>query len=503
MKKYRHVLLGSAIAGALAYMFMLTNKLPNHDDLACMFTKGASLSSGRWGLDIISFIFPDLSMPWIYGVLSILMLAAANCMLVDLFSIKNKILQFLTGALIVTYPSMIGTFGYMFTAAPYAVAFWMAVAAAYIVCKCRKRMIPVGMLLMIFSISIYQAYLAVAAAVLIVYAVYRIIATDDSIRSIVARGAFSVIYLIVSLGMYWIITNLLWVVSGETLGAYASGAMTFSFGSILSAVGDAYIEFFHIIFHRKHGLIVSTVSHYLHLICIALLCIELVLWAIRKKDLARTLLLAALLLILPLGENLMYIFVAHYSIHTLVLYSHAITYVLIAVVIEQGQHTMFRKLIGKVHALSLDAAVIGLTIILSCNIFCANQAYLQMHLAYENMYSFASTVVSGLQNTPGYTAESPVALVGDYPEQDFYASNFDSFHELTGITPIDPNTYSIEHFFTLYTGVSLNLVPVDECRAIRLSEGFASLPAYPDYGCITEIDGVFVVKMSDISPIPR
>ena len=65
-KEYKIPFLTALIVGALAYMFAFTNKLINHDEACSLFAKGAGISSGRWGLDVISLIFPDYSMPWIY-----------------------------------------------------------------------------------------------------------------------------------------------------------------------------------------------------------------------------------------------------------------------------------------------------------------------------------------------------------------------------------------------------------------------------------------------------
>ena len=496
-KQYRYVILGSLIAGFLAYTFMITNKLPNHDDLSAIFTKGATLASGRWGLSILSFFFPDLSMPWIYGVLSLLILTTANCLLINLFSIRNAILQFLTAALIITFPSQTGTFGYLFTAVPYAIAFLTAVTAAYIVCKCSLHMTPVGMLLMIFSISIYQAYLSIAATILVVYAIYRVVATNDSVQTIIAKSSFAAIYLIVSLGIYWGSTKLVFWLSGQNLGTYASDAFTFSFRSIGDGIINAYWAFFNVIRYRKYGLITSGMSHYAHVICAALLCIQLFLWIVQKRKLVRTFFLAALVLILPMAVGLLFLFVSPYSIHTLVLYSYSIIYILISVIIEQGQRITLKQILGKLHSLSLDMTVIGLGIILTWNIFCANQAYLKMHLAYENLHSFTTSIVTHLQSTPGYTADSKVALVGNYPEQDFYFDNFSNLWELTGTASIDPNTYSIGRFFSLYTGVRVNLVSNELCQSVMSNEAFSAMPAYPDYGYIAVIDDIFVIKLSN------
>ena len=68
-------LAASLIAGFLAYTFSFTNKLLNHDEAYSLFMKGATVESGRWGLGGIDLIFPNFSMPWIYGVLTIAFMA--------------------------------------------------------------------------------------------------------------------------------------------------------------------------------------------------------------------------------------------------------------------------------------------------------------------------------------------------------------------------------------------------------------------------------------------
>ena len=53
--------LASFAAGLLAHGYAFTNKLVNHDEVESLFGKGATITSGRWGLEAIKFIFPDAS----------------------------------------------------------------------------------------------------------------------------------------------------------------------------------------------------------------------------------------------------------------------------------------------------------------------------------------------------------------------------------------------------------------------------------------------------------
>ncbi len=118
--------------GLLAYGFCMLNKIPVGDDLVGLFSKGATTVSGRYGLELLRLVMPDVSMPWIYGLMSILMLSAAVCLIVRLFEIKSQVLQVLLAGVFVSFPAEAGTMLYMFTATPYALALLLTVAGVWL-----------------------------------------------------------------------------------------------------------------------------------------------------------------------------------------------------------------------------------------------------------------------------------------------------------------------------------------------------------------------------------
>ena len=95
-------LLTSFCVGFLTYTFAFTNKLVNWDDISYLFSKGATIDSGRWALPLMSWIFPDYSMPWIYGVISIVIMAVAICVLIQELQIENNALQALFSGLVIS-----------------------------------------------------------------------------------------------------------------------------------------------------------------------------------------------------------------------------------------------------------------------------------------------------------------------------------------------------------------------------------------------------------------
>ena len=153
------------IAGLLAHGFAFSNKLVNADEIATLFGKGVTAGSGRWGLELSRLLFPDISMPWIYGILCLLFLSTASCLLLRVLKIHTPLLRLLLPALIVSFPAQTATFSYMFTSPSYALAFLLAAASLRLTeGKGRYRFLAGGALL-VLSVGTYQAYISLVSSV--------------------------------------------------------------------------------------------------------------------------------------------------------------------------------------------------------------------------------------------------------------------------------------------------------------------------------------------------
>ena len=188
---YKYVIGSSLLTALCTYLFIFTNKFPNYDDLKFLFGKGYSLTSGRWGLDLLARVLPNYSMPWLHGMLSILLLTLSVCLIVDIFQIKSITLQCLLAALIISFPSEIGTMLYMFTSSSYAVAFLLSVLSVFLFEKKGLYLKILAGIMLILSLSIYQAYIAVAASFLVLRIAQRLLLSEEQ-----------PLYIIISQGVY-------------------------------------------------------------------------------------------------------------------------------------------------------------------------------------------------------------------------------------------------------------------------------------------------------------
>ena len=497
--KYRYVILGTLITGFLAYTYLFTNKIPNHDDLLGMFGKGSTVSSGRFGLGLMSYVFPDISMPWIYGVLTLIIITVGNCLLVKIFQIQNTVLQFLLGGIIVSFPSQIGTMAYMFTATSYAVAYVLSILAVYFIVNAKQKRIYIliAALCLVGTLSIYQAYLSITVSVLILYLVYELLNNQGNARELFIQGIAFVCFLLFSLILYY---SLMWLTlsfNQNNMNGYASSKINLGKESIFSCIKKIYETFYLVFRYRRYNLVSSRLSLYLHPALCILSGLQILIYMLRNKNIAKTALMIFLLAVLPMGINCILLIVKEGAVHTLTCFAYISLYLLFALLVEHGQFYVIGKdYLNKLHSLSLECIVVGMALIAMGNVYRANEAALGQYLSYENLLSFTTSAMTQVQQMPEYTPETKISCVGNYEMPAFY-SHFNDAWETMGYSTLTPNTHYMGAFMEYYTGFQVNWVDPSECIAQIGIDQFNQLPCYPERGSIAYIDDIIVIKVGN------
>lgn len=493
LRAFRIPFFSALLFGFLAYGFAFTNKLINHDEAHSLFMKGGTVTSGRWGLGALDAVFPNYSMPWIYGILTIFLVAGAVCLMTHLFCIRRPLLQVLLAGSVMVFPSIIGLFGYMFTSCSFALAFLLAVAAAALVHENKFRYFLAAGCCMVLSLSIYQSYVSVTAALLVLVLIRRVL-TGTKPLTVLRQGVFYVAFLVASLIAYYLSTQIVLKITGTELSAYASGNFTFSLSGILAGAGAAYRNFLRFFTEGFCGLIPTGFSRKLHLLLGALTLGLLLLLGIRKKLTAGSaLLLAVLTGVLPLAVNCMYMITAPESIHTLVLYSFVVFYVFGLMVTDLALEELPGTLLRLVGANGVTGI---LALVILINTYVANEAFLNLHLRYENAYAFYSALAADIKLQPEFTEDTKLAVIGNYRQPDFYPEQFEHIHTITGVYGFVPDNYSAESFLTYYVGFPVPFASYEETAAIRDTAEYARMPVYPYYGSMKFFGNILVVKLS-------
>ena len=498
IKEFKAPLISAFVVGMMCYVYAFTNKLVNHDEVYNLFEKGATVTSGRWGLGALDIVLPNYSLPWVNGILTLFFITIACCIIINILSIQNKTLQALLSGCIIAFPSLIGTMAYMFTSSAFGLSFLLAVLAVWFVCKHKRSFLILALGCMVASLSIYQSYISISASLLVIVLIRELL-QEENILTILRRGILYVCFLIAALALYYAATEVALYLKDEVLNSYASANISFSLASISTAIVTAYQTFFRFISEGYHGLIPTIFSKLLHLILMSVTVILLLLRLtyLGKSDFFRILLLFTLILLIPLAVCCMYLFTTPESVHTLVLYGFICVYAFITVVADLCIGDDYKPRIQQlVKTLSVNILSLALFSIILCNIFLANEIWLNLQLRYENAYAFYSSVLSDLRTCPEFTEDMPIAVIGRPRDPEFYAEEFPFCEVLTGTKGFKPDSYSREKFFTYYLGIELPFLPDYRCEEMATNPEIVQMPCYPYYGSVQVVDNTIVVKLS-------
>ena len=168
-------------------------------------------------------------------------------------------MQVLAAGLILTFPSLTGTFGYLFTASSYGVAFLLAVLSVWFLQRSSLWYWLGAVVCMVLSLSIYQSYISLTAALLVLVLIRQLLAGEDA-AAVFRRGVGYVLFLILSLGLYFGLTQLILKLKHIQMVSYAADSVTFNFRSLPGNLVLAYQSFVRNFREPAFGLIPTAFS---------------------------------------------------------------------------------------------------------------------------------------------------------------------------------------------------------------------------------------------------
>ena len=506
---------GAFGAGLLIHLYMLVNKLPNHDDILGLFIANDSTFSGRWFLSVPSAISSSLSIPWITGLLALLWLSLAAVCTVRMLRIRKPSLILLTSAVMASFPSVYYTLCYLFTADAYLFALLLAALGAYLSDRYRVGFLAGGVCIGL-SLATYQAYVFFAVSLFAIsmlrYLLFDPAAGWKSALSKLARYAAAL-----ALGalVYRVGLSLSLAIKDISLKTYMGldSAGSVSVKDALSRIPLAYGQMLalckgntELLPGRAFGATLTFA-----LAAAALLALVAI---VRMRGPQRAFRAACALLILgllPLCVNGI-LLVSTMGLHPLMQYPVCLIYAL-AVVLYDGLAAArkaedapttratpvfgyARMLLGYALALSMAGNVFLWAVD-------ANQTYLALELKFDNMMSLATRMVDRVEQTPEYVPdETPVWYTGTLSDANYGAVKSEAFArasatDMTGrewnYTTLMNNLY-FSAFVNHYIGVTF-VVPEDETAyAAMETDAYKAMPYFPYPGSVKMIDGIIIIN---------
>ena len=500
------VFCSSFILTLLVHLYMFTHKFLNHDDVHGLYSDCAfGLSSGRWFLQTVCGWTGDFSSAWLNGVVGALFLALAVVFLVRLFRIRHHLSAVLLAVCMAAFPALASTYSYMFCAPQYLFALALAVIGAYLIRKETWLSNIAGVIALAFSMGCYQSYICFAVMLLVVCVILDLLESRyendwkrpffTGLKYCGALAAGVVLYFLILKYQLWKTGTVL----SDYHGMSSMGQLTPSV--LLTRIGNAYNGFF--AFFTNESLLFPENFPTLILIMVIGLTLVAVGCIVKQRIYRHPLTLILLLLLIgifPLASSLMFIMADAEFVHT-VMYYPMVGLLLLPILaldripVGHGQNAAgvwFGR--GKI---LLVAVLFVMQLLLSHQcILVTNQAYFCMDMTYENAYAYFVKLTTKIEMMEDYESAKPVALIG-YATQDTYVPDM----ELTGVLAGNAalNMYSRDRFLTYFLGEYYPAVSDAVRDELQQTQEFAEMPVYPQDGSIREINGVIVVKVSNVS----
>ena len=473
---YKLPFIATLLFGLAAHAFAMTNKLPFDDEAIYLFGKGTTTESGSYGLELLRLIMPDYSMPWIYGLISLLLISAAVCVIIKLFDIKSRVLQVLLGALFITFPAETGTLGYMFTAAPYALALFLSAVAVYSYSRRTRGGLIAALVMLAFSCSIYQGYFSFAASLCVLMMISRLVSGEDA-ETVLVSGLRMLAMLAAALLLYGAVI----LFFSKLLDYPVLSGVVNSSQSIPMRIAVAYSAYIKTILCGYFGYVRGTASRLAHIALLIVMAVLIVRGEVKRHDIRHSLLLALCLFLFPLSCYCLYI-------HALALYSFASLYILAAIIIDRAEPGW------KLRPDAVAAAAMAVVIV--CNTYFANEFSLYSYLMKENVTSFYTSLLTQVYETPGFAEGTELALIGEPPEFPVERNACYTRDEFTLLgNPVDSSAIA-PFIIRYYIGSDIPLADDDTVAALKDTAEFAEMPVYPYCGSVRMIDGTVVVRLS-------
>ena len=489
-------IISTYLIGLMAHGMAIFNKISYHDDF--LRVSSAGLACGRWGglvYDLVARLFfkDFLSTPVLFGLVALSFFSLSAYLICVLFEVKKIITAILVSGLLVAFPAVTSTFGYMIMIHTYSLSIFLTVFSAFVICKAADYRISIPMcFIMSFAIGIYQATIATAITVFLGYMILCAFKKEDyTYKSLIK----DLIYYVINSGcffvLYIVVLKILLYVFGEELSEY-QGINSMAEGGIFvyfSRVMIAYKQFF-IPERGNEADLYPFYIRYFYFICILLVLFSffIIMRAKFSRIVERCIYCIILIAAIPIAIEFIYIMVDANITHvySIMLYSHVFSFI-ICIILSEKVLTISRETISYMNRLLSLGCVI---IVLVFYVRFANICYTKALVMQEEAKSYFTTLIGRIQSTEGYTMDLPVMYVndGDKRVDDTDITNF----ELIVIPPYWDysivNTYSWREFMRIWCGYMPKEVEVKDIPEID------SMPRYPDEGSIRVIDGIIVVN---------
>lgn len=496
------------VMGLMAHLYQFTNKLYNYDELHVMpagYGTGAEL--GRWFLKIMgdkgAVQFGNYSIPLLYGMVSLLLIAVSAALVTDLFQMQSRVFSAMLGGFMAVFPTVVCTFYFMFTSIFYFIALLFSVLAAWLIVKFPRNILAhmAAVILIACATGTYQAYFPNTVCLLLLTVIMHCAKEEERTWKEILFTALRYLgVLIAGLIGYLVVNKVLLAKWGVTMlsyqGADAMGQLTA--GEIFRALKTCYKNF--LTLGSAYVCALNPTVYVKKCFIIIMLMFAVGLFAKlfgEKGCIIKKIFMAVGFALIPVGTFLIQVMVPNGWVYTLMVYPVVFVPIFMLVWTDHFTVAFDKKQILK-KAMQWVATVVSVVMI-GIYIWYANGCYLsQEYTKYHDM-AYYEVMVTQIKSLDGYKDEMPLALIGNTitDETDKMGSMMQNTFGMDGKSESHISSYSKVSIMTKLLGFAPDFLGYEEIVELMGTDEVQAMPCYPDDGSIQIVDDVVVVKLSE------
>lgn len=520
--------LSALLVGFIAHITVLTNHLFNHDSVLYVLIDPHTtfgIQQGKWfSLPVGLFTLGTIVAPAAVLTIGLLLLAITAALTVSILKLQSSIWAAVTGAFLVLFPSVMCTNVYLSTSTFFS-ALLLATAAVYVTIRYRYGLWP-GILLLTVSCGTYSVYIGYAAGLFLILEIIALLEGKQSIKEILLNGLKYLFVLALSAVLYYVVLQIALRMTGTTLMDYRGidEVGHFSLSSLFSVTVEAYRKVYYFFYYGLHLYRSSfhieplfRVMNWATGLLAAVFSLAIGLKNKIWKSIPRILLTVVLVLLFPLAIHAIAVLGQNASTHWIMIYPFVLVYVYMVFCADRIESSFQQQSTGVtpkkatkvfVRVFAFAALVVSFLLIRQWYLT-TNQGYEYLRLTNENTYTAGVLLVDDMRETNGYTGDTPVLFAGSgapeafqYKTGDFVQITSDIGVGYTGLNGAIIDNTRLTYFLRNFVGVSIPYADAETGARLSALPEVKAMPIYPAAGSIALIDGILVVKLSDITPAP-
>lgn len=498
-RKLKTAFISVIILGLMAHLYCWIDYNYSHDSaLTFIQTDGIwQVSIGRYLQPLYVLIRGELYSPVVIGALSLLFLGISTYYLTEIFEINKTSGIVLTAGVLST--NSVITFSsatYIYLLDIYMFALMCSIIAVYL-CKKYKYGWIASVFLLTISMGLYQSYWQVGIAVLLFTLIFDIL-KNEKFKKIFMKALKYLAVLLGSCVLYYVGNKIALayyhVTPADSYNSITALKDLIHFENIMGLVKGTYkyvINFFinPKIFHVGLVRITSIISFVFSLV--------MIIWISLKNNikLLNWILLILLLILIPLGGNIVYI-IAQGTEHDLMVYSFFISYIYLLALCELAKNEKTKIFVRSYEI----TAICCVSILVFNSIIFSNQIYVKKRAEFKFTYSTFERIIGRIESIDNYDIGSTkVIFIGELYHNNITSNKPYFNYSGTGNEGNHSVTYMATYssFINNIMQYPMNIV-MDEAiiNDYKNNKEVVEMKKFPSKDCVKMIDDTVIVKLS-------